>query len=341
MQKLIQEEGSIQGVGPLIAGAGINAVFLITGKHFVQNPGQNFLQGLKVSRFIKTNQILEEDEIEIAYQQFVKQPLQAIVAIGGGNVIDLAKAIIFHHIKFSSAIPFFLAAPTTAGSGSEATHFAVIYKQKKKKSLANPALLPQVVVLDPKLTWSLSAFQTAVSGMDVLSQAVESYWNINATEESKQFATKSINLWIKYFPDVVTNPTPEARENMLYAAYLAGKAINITKTTGSHALSYYLTANHDVPHGQAVALFLPIFFLYNNPQNDLCSLLKVSSAVEAKNFILEIMILAGLATTLIELGIKKEIILDDLLDEMDEERFANNPAKFDREKLKELIIEYL
>jgi alcohol dehydrogenase class IV len=231
--------------------------------------------------------------------------------------------------------------PTTAGSGTEATHFTVVYSGKKKRSFVHPSLLPSLVVLDPVLTYSLPAYQSAVSGMDVIAQAVESYWNKNATAESKQFAIEAIILWKEFFINAVVNNEASAREKMLYAAHLAGKAINITRTTGPHALSYYLTASHNIPHGHAVGLFLPLFFLYNNPAKGLCNLLGTDNANQAADFIKQKMQEAGLAVELASLGISKEKIIDELLEEINEERFANNPAAFDREKLKQLVLEEL
>ncbi len=340
MQKLIEGENTIQQSAEEIISQGYKNVFLITGEHLKES-NFSFLKDSAVHRYIKQGSNVEEKEVNDACMRFQKSGADVILAIGGGSVIDLAKAIVYRGIESSSAIPFFIAAPTTAGSGSEATHFAVVYKEKKKFSRVHQALLPRLVILDPLLTYSLSSYQTAVSGMDALSQAIESWWNVHATNESKQYATEAIFLCRQYFLQAVTDPGLEARRKMLKAAHLAGKAINITRTTGPHALSYFLTANHNVPHGQAVALFLPVFFLYNDPPAELYSLLGVSNAEQAKEYIQQIMKQAGLATTLAELDINKESILEDLLNEVNEERFANNPAKFDREKLKNLINDYL
>jgi alcohol dehydrogenase class IV len=296
---------------------------------------------LRVEHFIKQGPNVEEEEIRVAFLQFSKNSNQAVLAIGGGSAIDLAKAVIHHCIEMSLSHPFFVAIPTTAGSGSEATHFAVIYKSGKKHSLVHADLLPQMVILDPQLTYSLSPFQAAVSGIDAFSQAVESYWNVKATEQSKQYAAESISLWKDSFVNAVTQPDNENRKQMLMSAHLAGKAINITRTTGPHALSYYLTAKHHIPHGQAVALFLAVFFLYNRPGADLCSLLGVVDGKQAKELIQDIMKKTGLAISFAELGLDKEKILDELLNEVNEERFANNPAAFDRDKLKQLIGQYL
>lgn len=340
-QKIIQGEGSIQEINAVLKDAKCNSVFLVTGKHFQLSAYPGLFNSLSVEHFIKPGMNVEEEEVKQAFTIFSKDTNRAIVAIGGGSVMDLGKAVIHHCVEPSLPTPFFIAIPTTAGSGSEATHFAVVYKQKKKVSLVHQALLPQLVVLDPGLTYSLSAYQTAVSGMDAFSQAVESFWNVNATEESKQYATESILLWKGSFLSAVKRPDPEARKKMLWASHLAGKAINITRTTGPHALSYYLTIQHEVPHGQAVALFLPLFFLYNKRGNELYSLLGVNDEPEAMEMIQQVMKQAGLATNFSELGLSKDEIIDPLLDEVNEERFANNPALFDRVKLKQLIREHL
>jgi alcohol dehydrogenase len=340
-QRLIQGENSIQELSSAIISAGHHSIFLISGKHFQLSDHPGLFKGLSITHYIRSGAIVEEEEVEKAFSEFSNNTMQAIVAIGGGSVIDLAKAIVYRCVQLGLAAPYFVAIPTTAGSGSEATHFAVVYRDKKKYSVAHESLLPQLVVLDPVLTYSLSPHQTAVSGMDAFSQAVESFWNVNATEESRRFATGCIEWWKESFLKTVEQPAADTRKKMLMASNLAGKAINITRTTGPHALSYYLTSHHDIPHGQAVALFLPVFFLYNQPVKELCTLLDAKDEYDAMKSIQQIMKRSGLATNFSELDLNKEDILDKLLDEVNEERFANNPTPFDREKLKHLILEYL
>lgn len=340
MQKLVTGEHCLREAAVQIRKEGYGHVFLITGKHLATQLPAGLLQGLEVYHYIKDGENVKEEEIEKAYSLFKSIPHQAIVAIGGGSVIDLGKGLIYHCLGHSSIVPFYIAAPTTAGSGSEATPFAVIYRRGKKVSLVHDFLLPQSVLLDPLLLNSLSAQQVAVSGMDALSQAIESSWNRNANQESEEYAVKAITIWTRFFFPALKQERG-ARAQLQLAAYYAGKAIAITRTTGPHALSYYLTSNHGVPHGHAVALFLPLFFLYNQPSKELCGLLGTNDAQGAFDCIRSIMKQAGLAATLAELNIDKAEIADALLNEVNEERFANNPAPFDREKLKKLILAYL
>jgi len=333
--------GCIGQLAAAILQKGYNRVFLITGKHWDAMMNPSVFGDITVTHILKKGINVNQAEIDEVYGAYIAAAYPAIVAIGGGSVIDLAKGIIYRHVERKNQPAFFAAAPTTAGSGSEATHFAVVYRGTKKESLVHDALLPSLVILDAALTASLPAKLTAISGMDALSQAIESYWNKNATETSRQFARESIELWREHFMTTVKAPTAAAREGMLRAAHLAGKAINITRTTGPHALSYYLTANYNVPHGQAVALFLPLFIRYNEADKELCDLLGVNNFMDAALYIEFEMKQAGLATRLKELQINKAVVTGPLLDEVNEERFANNPATFDREKLTSFIDQYL
>ena len=341
MQELITGDNSIEKLTGLVTSHGKESVFIITGQHFAKKADELFTARLNLYHYLKNGINVDDDEARETFERFIAADRDVMLAIGGGSVIDLAKAIIYRCIKNNVSVPFFIAAPTTAGSGTEATQFAVVYRGKKKFSLVHPKMLPALVILDPVLTYSLNPLQTAISGMDVLSQAVESYWNIHANPESKDFSKECICLWNEYFMEAVKEPNSLSREKMLWASHLAGKAINITRTTGPHALSYFLTANFGVPHGQAVALFLPLFFLYNEPDTGLLKVLGCETTYEAKEKIEKTMSEAGLATRLSELGINKKEIIHSLLDNVNEERFANNPVPFNKEKLERLINENL
>lgn len=205
-----------------------------------------------------------------------------IIAVGGGSVMDTAKIISVLPDKLEAADSFIrnntqhgpktapiVAIPTTSGSGSEATHFAVAYIGSEKFSIASKELLPDYVIVDPELTNSMSPFQTAVSGLDALCQAIESFWAKGATIESRKFAAEAIPLILDNIEKVVKSPTIEVRNNIAKGSNLAGKAINISKTTAPHALSYALTSHFGIPHGYAVSLSLGYFFVLNDKKGDL------------------------------------------------------------------------
>lgn len=201
-----------------------------------------------------------------------------IIGIGGGSVMDMSKLIRFfnsyipdpefqHFDKQRELIPL-IVLPTTAGTGSESTHFAVLYRNKIKYSVAHANILADCVVADPCFTYKNPVYLTASSGFDALAQAIEAYWNAYATIESDEYAIKAIKLLWPNLPEVVAAPTVLLRNKVAEGSFWAGKAINITKTTAPHALSYPFTSYYDLPHGHAVAVSFSFFLKYNYPDED-------------------------------------------------------------------------
>jgi len=180
-----------------------------------------------------------------------------IESLGGGSTIDTAK-----FVAYNMGIPH-TAIPTTAGTGSEVTRFAVFIKDGKKFSMDDPKLIPQNYILKPELITTLPPLHTASSGLDALSQCIESYWSPNATKESRKYSRDGIkyimsNLYLSY-----VNPGTELfRQKMQWAANYSGRAINITTTSICHAISYPLTVHYDLPHGIGCALTLPFWIKY-------------------------------------------------------------------------------
>jgi len=209
--------------------------------------------------------------------------IEMIAAIGGGSVIDMAKLIrcyinidtdLKESIKSNQIFPAenipLIVIPTTAGSGSESTHFAVIYINGCKYSVSHASIRPNYILLVSSLTYNCPPYLTACSGSDALCQAIESYWSVQSTEESRNYAKEAILLLWKYLPQAMENNL-EARKNVMFAANLAGRAINISFTTAAHAYSYGLTTYAGIPHGHAVSLTLPYFFDLNmNVSPDNC-----------------------------------------------------------------------
>lgn len=256
-------------------------VFLVTGKQSFVDSGakealSSVLQASTVTHFSGFTPNPNIEDVETGLTLFQSARYDVVLAVGGGSAIDVAKAI-----RILAAQPdytrervrnnqlpqqpgnLFVAVPTTAGSGAEATHFAVVYEGSRKYSLASPAAVPDIVVLDPQLTASLPPNITAESGIDAITQAIEAYWSTGSTEESRLFSRKAIRLLLPAIESAVKAPSDQARAAMLEGAHLAGQAINIAKTTACHALSYGLTALHGVPHGQAVCVTLPQMIVFN------------------------------------------------------------------------------
>ena len=210
-----------------------------------------------------------------------------IVAVGGGSAIDVAKCIklavlakegnaalipplVSTRVQCDgSKIPF-IAIPTTAGTGSESTHNAVMYYEGAKQTVTNDGVLPDYAVLEPSVLKTLPLYQKKCTMMDALCQGIESWWSVNSTEESYEYSRKTIELtmanWRKY---IFENDDEAAKEIMLAANY-GGRAINITQTTAAHAFSYKITSLYKLPHGHAVAVCLPGIWEYMLGNMDKC-----------------------------------------------------------------------
>ncbi len=349
-------------------------IFLVTGKaSYKQSGAQDFIEssieGREIVRFSDFEQNPKFEDAIIGLDLFKASQCDIVLAIGGGSVIDMAKLInIFlanEHIdsleivKNSKLITkkghLFIAIPTTAGTGSEATHFAVVYHNNQKYSVAHRFVLPDVVGLNSKFTDTQSPYLTACSGLDALSQAIESYWSTGANEESKGYAKQAIELLLEHLEPSVLSPSKNSRDAVMRGAYLAGKAINISKTTVAHAMSYAFTTYFSIPHGHAVFLTLPQFLIENfkvKSENvndsrgetyvktsmlEIYKLLNVKSPLEGYQLLLNLTHTIGIETSFKTLGIAISD-LDIILDSVNLERLKNNPIDFSKEELKRILI---
>ena len=258
---------SIDALPKLIYQHGSKKILLFHGKSSFSVSGakdQITLNSKITEYFDEITSNPELDSINLATKIFKRFKPDTIIAIGGGSVIDTAKSVLAfsenslqdifcNNIYIPEKKPFFIAVPTTAGSGSESTHFAVLYVEGKKYSIANNRLIPDAIVLDPELTISCPKDLTICSGIDAICQCVESYWSNSSTVESRDLAIKGLSFLMPTFFNVINHPQNiDFRKDMLLGSNLSGKAINISKTTSGHALSYSLTSNFHIPHGLAV-----------------------------------------------------------------------------------------
>ncbi len=191
----------------------------------------------------------KKEEVDLAIEK-IKSKYDVIIAIGGGSVIDFAKAFRY----YSKTKTKLIAIPTTFGTGSEATQFAVIYIDNIKQSLDEKSILPEFAIIDSNFSKNTSKYLKASCAMDAYCQAIESFWAVKSTHLSRKYAKKAIELCRENIINYVNNEDEAAMENMAQASNLAGKAINISRTTASHALSYKITTDYGIPHGHAVAL---------------------------------------------------------------------------------------
>ncbi|RYY67185.1 MAG: iron-containing alcohol dehydrogenase [Chitinophagaceae bacterium] len=330
----------------LLRQQGRSRILLVAGGHFLRSPAGTVLQHA-LEGSIHTVRETPEGllQVNVARRDAAALPvgIDGVIAIGGGRTIDYAKALLYYS---TARTDFFAAVPTTAGSGSDATSFAVIYEGLQKQSLEHPALLPGVVVWDETLLQGLSARQRAVSGLDALVQCVESLWSRKATPASCALAWEAGGWLRRHLPQFVAAPTSELGLGALYAAHYSGRAINTSRTTGAHALSYYLTAVHGIEHGHAVALLLPVFLQYNTEGEEpdgfsaVLQLLDCENGASAAARWQEYVSGLGLETTLSGLGLGADIV-PDWLRHINNERFANNPVALEPERLAVLLRQTL
>jgi alcohol dehydrogenase class IV len=319
-------------------------IFLLTYYTIPKETKEKIYNLIKPSNFdnpnIKFN--LEIKSINNITKLFNKKNYDLIICVGGGSVIDTGKLINI----FSCNNPFksikrkkckILAIPTTTGTGSECTKFAVLYQSKYKYSIEHPIIKPDFTILDPSLSLNLPQYIKAFTGMDALCQAIESYWSNNATIKSKIYSEIAITLILDSLIKSIKNPTIDSTFNMLLSANFAGKAINITKTSLPHAISYPLTLHYNIPHGHAVSLSLIKILLYNSKStnlfvkqniNKLCPLFNCKNIEEVKNKIDNIIKEIGLQTYFPEINYKfiaKETMKYD--------RAKNNPRQINEKEL--------
>lgn len=276
----------------------------------------------------------KDEEVKLAYDKLDKN-YDLIVAIGGGSVIDFAKVYKYYLYKNTNQIIPLIAAPTTAGTGSEVTSFAVVYIDNVKHSLEDKILLPNDFLIDYKLLYNLSKYQKACTAFDAFAQAIESFWSVNANKTSKDYAKNALMLCRDNLVDYVNQTNEINAKAMAKASNYAGMAINITKTTLPHALSYKFTSDYNLPHGHAVALSLPKVFFYHldanhtndtrgleyhkNMMSELCEILDIKDISYFTNMLEKI----GLEYHLDKLDIKN---IDIIIKSVNTQRLKNNPV---------------
>lgn len=292
-----------------------------------------------------------------------------VLGIGGGSAMDLAKLLCAYGGADARSVPERIRAggrieartprlvlvPTTSGSGSEATHFAVVYVGAEKFSVAGPAMLPDRVVLDPQLSRSGSPYQRATSGIDAICQAIESLWAAGATPESRSDARRALGLLLDHLEDFVADASSDAAGAVSLGSHLAGRAINVSKTTAAHALSYAITQRHGVSHGHAVALTLGGFLEahtqadaadlqpgvdpreHGEAMEELLRLLDAADGAQARLRFVALLERLGLEPRPSRLGVTSEAERAALADAVNPERLGNNPARFDPAGLRSIL----
>jgi alcohol dehydrogenase class IV len=213
------------------------------------------------------------DLIERGVNFLSDKDCDVVVSLGGGSSIDAAKAIVYMAGKIelaqnpdSTKKIKHIALPTTSGTGSEVTQFAVVTDTEKgvKIPLIDESLMPDVAILDPELVKSAPPFITADTGMDVITHALEAYVSETASDCSDCLAEKAVELAFEYLPKAYRNGYDiKARDKMHRASCLAGMSFSLVNLGLNHGIAHALGAIFHIPHGRANALVLPYVIEFN------------------------------------------------------------------------------
>ncbi len=371
--KVIIGGGKAYQLEQILKRLGTQRVFVVGGKNSLQASGggeilSNSTRGNDVSVWSEFSANPSVEELTDALQVAKQFRPDVIVGIGGGTSLDLAKAVaVLLRAPLSSIRDIILDSteqmtrevslillPTTSGSGSEATHFSVIYVDGIKFSLRGPALRADFVIVDWHLCLSNSRNQRATSGMDALTQAIESYWAQKSTRKSRRYSKRALELLANSLSRFVAGGADNlAAQRMALGSHLAGRAIDIAQTTGAHALSYKITTTYKIPHGNAVALTLGAFMdlhsgnfpnltkRANRRRRNLVARIQKELGfppAQSNQISMETMLRGlGLVASFPEAGITGAGAISDLASSVNEERLANNPVNLELSDIRKLL----
>ena len=281
-------------------------------------------------------------------EAFLRAECDGLISVGGGSSIDTAKAIkallnaknvddvIHGRLSFEVPCPH-IAIPGTAGSGSEATQFAVVYVNGTKVSLSHAELKPDGVILDPSLLDSLPAYHRKSCALDALAQGIESYWSKGANDDSRVHAFLAV-IGVLDNLKAYLEGDPHATDEMLDASFQSGKAIQISRTTAAHAMSYRLTKTMGIAHGHACMLTLPTLWETALEHDEMKETLRdLAAKMRLGDPQMVPKLLRGILYDL-EMAIPPmpdDRTLDELADSVNTERLNNHPVRLSREEIRE------
>lgn len=368
--KILSGVGAINDLGPNIEGKG-NKALIVTDKFMVQFGNVAKVTealdkyGIAYSVFDGVAGEPTDKMVNAGVEQYRHEECDFLIGLGGGSPMDTAKAIgvmvasnadkisDFMHKSINVAVPYLVAIPTTAGTGSEATQFTIIADTENdvKMLLAGPSVLPQLAVVDPTFTMTAPPSVTAATGVDALCHAVEAYTSRKAQPLSDTFALSAIKKIHKNLPICYQDGKNEAaRMEMALGATEAGIAFNNSSVTIVHGMSRPIGALFHIAHGVSNAILLPACMEFAIAENtsrfaDIARIMEVADDntpddAAAQAFVVEIARFCQELNipTLEELKVDKAEFMS-LLEKMAEDALdSGSPANTMRQPTKEEII---
>lgn len=326
-----QYRGAIENLSEILKLENIKKALIFTGKKSFEGIKpviEKELNGYKTEFYNNFSVNPKKEDIDIALNK-IEQNFDIIIAIGGGSVIDFAKGYRYYYNKRTKLI----AIPTTSGTGSETTQFSVIYVNGIKKSLDKKSILPEYAIIDSQFVENNPTYLKACTAMDAYCHAIESFWAKKATALSKDYARQAIILCRDNIVDYVNSNNADYAKNMMSASNFAGKAINISRTTASHAISYKITTDYNIPHGHAVSLTIAKLFDFNT-KNDNFNELKELISDNPQEYFKTLFDNIGLEYNFNKLGISD---IQTIAENVNIERLSNNPVELSKNDILELL----
>lgn len=361
-------DGSAGRLGALLNHLNVRSLFLVTGAESFERSGaaaalRGALRGRSVLRFDGVRPNPTAEQIAEAVAALRARPCDCVLGVGGGSALDVAKAAAALAPQPGDVLDYVVGGrqperprphrlvlvPTTAGTGSEATRFAVVYVDGRKRSVDHPSLRCDAALVDPALTWSQPPRLAASAGLDALSQSVESTWSLRSTARSRTLAYRALRLLVGRLDAACREGSPAARRSVALGAHLSGRAIDVSRTTAAHALSYPLTARHGLDHGHACALNLGWLLPYNaevTPEDvvdergcpfvrarvaEVLAALGAGDGPSGGAAVLDLVARLGLSPRLDALGVGDPDLARVVAEGLASERAANNPRRLTRE----------
>lgn len=287
MQQIIN---GIANLPMILKEVGCKKLFLVIDSSYSFLNIKDSIETLAVDAKVKFSEFTPNplyEQVCNGIKLFKTSHCDTILAVGGGSAIDVAKCVklavlaeegnaaiipplVSQRLHIDGSLIPFIAIPTTAGTGSESTHNAVMYFEGSKQTVTNDGVLPDYAILEPSVLKTLPLYQKKCTMMDALCQGIESWWSVNSTDESYHYSRKTIELIMANWRKYIFEGDDDAASQIMLAANYGGRAINITQTTAAHAFSYKITSLYNLPHGHAVAVCLPEIWEYMIDHMDKC-----------------------------------------------------------------------